>query len=145
MRQKSFLLGMVVVALFLGGIIYSSQNTKSSTESPAMTQSTTTTAIENPEQMKENVKTFDVSAIPFSFSLKEIKVKKGDVVIINFTSQQGFHDWVLDEFSAKTNQLQTGETETIEFTADKVGSFEYYCSVGNHGEMGMVGNLIVEE
>ena len=33
---------------------------------------------------------------------------------------------------------------TAEFTADKVGSFEYYCSVGSHRSMGMKGVLKVE-
>ena len=32
----------------------------------------------------------------------------------------------------------------VEFTVDKTGTFEYYCSVGQHRANGMVGNLIVE-
>jgi len=51
----------------------------------------------------------------------------------------------MNEFNARTKQIKAGETETIEFIADKVGSFEYYCSVGQHRQMGMVGTLVVEE
>jgi len=54
------------------------------------------------------------------------------------------HDFVVDEFGAKTDTLQTGQSDTITFVADKTGTFEYYCSVGNHRAMGMKGNLIVK-
>lgn len=91
-----------------------------------------------------SVKEFAVSGNNFSFSLKEIKVKKGDTVRIVFTNQDGFHDWVIDEFNAKTNKIGAGKTETITFVADKVGTFEYYCSVGSHRANGMKGSLIVE-
>ena len=54
------------------------------------------------------------------------------------------HDWVLDEFNAKTKVIQGGQTDTVEFTASKAGTFEYYCSVGQHRQMGMVGKFIVQ-
>lgn len=90
------------------------------------------------------VMTFSVEGTPYSFTPDEIKVKRGDLVRIEFTSVNGLHDWVIDEYNARTAQLNTGQSETIEFIADKTGTFEYYCSVGNHRQMGMVGNLIVE-
>ena len=74
----------------------------------------------------------------------ELKVKQGDKVRIEFSSESGFHDWVVDEFNAATLQVQTGATTTVEFIADKKGTFEYYCSVGKHRQNGMVGKLIVE-
>jgi len=80
----------------------------------------------------------------FSFSAKEIRVKQGDVVELTFSSTGGLHDWRVDEFGAKTKMLNSGESDTIKFIADKAGTFEYYCNVGNHRELGMVGKLIVE-
>ncbi len=99
--------------------------------------------------MKENEdtkssKTFEVSAANFSYDVKEIKVKQGDKVKIVFTNKEGFHDWVIDEFSARTKQLAADKSETIEFVANKKGTFEYYCSVGSHRAMGMKGSLVVE-
>ncbi len=73
-----------------------------------------------------------------------LKVKQGDLVKITFKSTGGFHDWVIDEFSAKTDRVTEGEITTVEFVADKKGTFEYYCSVGSHRSLGMVGKLIVE-
>lgn len=92
----------------------------------------------------ENAQVFEVSASNFDFSLTEMKVKKGDTVRVVFTNDEGTHDWVLDEFDAKTEMLNAGESAEVTFVADEAGEFEYYCSVGQHRSMGMVGKLIVE-
>lgn len=87
----------------------------------------------------------NIAGSNFAFSQKEIRVKGGDIVQVNFSSSGGMHDWVIDEFAgAKTPRLQSGQNTSITFIANKKGTFEYYCSVGNHRQMGMVGKLIVE-
>jgi plastocyanin len=91
-----------------------------------------------------DVKAFTVTGDNFAFDLKEMKVKKGDRVRVTFKNAEGFHDFRLDEFSVATAKVAAGGEETVEFTADKAGTFEYYCSVGKHRQMGMKGNLIVE-
>ena len=80
-----------------------------------------------------------------SYATETIKVKKGTRVVLTFVNTGGFHDWILDEFDAATQQIRAGQSETIEFTADRTGTFEYYCSVGNHRRAGMVGEFIVVE
>lgn len=87
---------------------------------------------------------FNVTGKNFEFSVKEMKVKKGDTVTVNFESTGGFHDWVVDEFKAATKQVNPGTKTSVTFVADKAGTFEYYCSVGKHRASGMVGTLIVE-
>ena len=89
-------------------------------------------------------KVINITGRNFSFSQAEIKVKKGDRVIINFESTDGFHDWVADEFNAHTERVSTGQKSSVEFIADKTGTFEYYCSVSSHRAMGMKGRLVVE-
>ncbi len=88
--------------------------------------------------------TFTVIGKNFSFSPAEIKIHKGDKVKIVFQNVDGFHNLVVDEFSAKTKTIPADQTDTVEFVADKTGTFEYYCGVANHRQMGMKGNLIVE-
>jgi len=90
-----------------------------------------------------SIREFSVSAAPYSFSTKTITVNKGDTVKITLKNTQGTHDLKIDAFNAGTRVLNAGEEQMITFVADKVGSFEYYCSVGNHRAMGMVGTLIV--
>lgn len=89
--------------------------------------------------------TIEVTGENFEFSTDEIRVKAGQPVTLKFTSTNGFHDWVVDEIpGAKTKQINTGQSDTITFTPTQKGTFEFYCSVGQHRQMGMVGNLIVE-
>ncbi len=75
----------------------------------------------------------------------DIVVNQGDEVLIELMSEEGVHDLIIDEFGVDTGQLMEGESEAIQFTADRVGEFEYYCSVGTHRADGMYGNFIVEE
>lgn len=94
------------------------------------------------EDKDENQGVFDVIGTNFEFSIKEIRVKKGSTVQINFTSAEGLHDWVVDEFDARSER---GNSSIVIFEADKAGEFEYYCSVENHRALGMIGKLIIEE
>jgi plastocyanin len=89
------------------------------------------------------VKEISVTNKGFDYIPGEIRVKKGDTIRLTFTNGGGFHDWVIDEFDAATRQIPGGRSETIEFVADRSGSFEFYCSVGNHRAMGMWGKFIV--
>ncbi len=113
----------------------SAQSTPPATDQSAGVASTTGQAMEQ---------TFTVTGKNFSFSPSEIKVHKGDKVKIIFQNAEGFHNWILDDFSAKTKTIQAGQSDTIEFVADKTGTFEYYCGVMQHRQMGMKGNLIVQ-
>ena len=93
---------------------------------------------------KPTTQTLNLNGLNFDFSETEIRVKMGDTVVINFTSAGGFHDWTVDEFSAKTSRVNTGQSTSVTFVANKKGTFQYYCSVGSHRALGMIGNLIVE-
>lgn len=95
-------------------------------------------------------KTFIITGENFNFYVDgknnaNIIVKKGELIRIEFTSTQGMHDWVINEFNVATSQVRNTDDMTfIEFVADQVGTFEYYCSVGSHRSFGMKGRFIVE-
>jgi len=75
----------------------------------------------------------------------DIVVQQGDTVAVTLCVTGGNHDWVVDEFDAATAVVDAdGDCSTVEFIADQVGEFEYYCSVGNHRAEGMYGALVVE-
>lgn len=78
------------------------------------------------------------------FSLGEIVVKKGDTVKVAITNTKGTHDFVIDAYGV-TVDTPEGETTIVEFVADKVGTFEYYCSKYNHRSIGQTGTLRVTE
>lgn len=95
---------------------------------------------------KEVIREFTIDSTEFAFSPTTMTVKKGETVQVTLTNSGKMqHDWVVDELNAKTKTIKAGETDTVSFVADRVGTFEYYCSVGNHRKLGMVGKLIVTE
>ena len=127
-----YILGLlVVVALIYGGKMYYRQ--------PAETKPAET-------MIKDEaaVKVFNVSGANFRFDPATINVKKGEKVKVVLTAVDMPHDFDLDEFGVNGAVAQPGETVEVEFTADQVGKFEYYCSVGKHRANGMVGTLVVE-
>lgn len=89
------------------------------------------------------IKMFTVTASNFKFSPTTMTVNKGDRVRITLKNTEGTHDLRIDEFSVNTGILNASQEKAIEFVADKAGSFEYYCSVGSHRQMGMKGTLTV--
>jgi uncharacterized cupredoxin-like copper-binding protein len=68
--------------------------------------------------------------------------EKVAVTIINIGTLD--HDFVLPEFEVETNLLSPGQTQTVEFTPNKAGTFTYYCSIYGHREHGLEGKFIVK-
>lgn len=142
----------VVVIIVVGYFVFSRNSGLADSTPTATTPAVTESALPsesvaaNPSQgpTENNIKTFTVIGRNFSFSPSEIRVNKGDTVKIVFQNQDGMHDWVLDEFNVRTPRIQTGQSAEVTFVADKAGTFEYYCSVGEHRAMGMHGNIIVQ-
>lgn len=94
---------------------------------------------------QQETKSFVVEAKNFSFSPATITVKKGDTVSLTLKNMGGTHNLKIDEYEVTTQKINDGQEDTVVFVADKTGSFEYYCSVGNHRSLGVKGTLIVEE
>jgi plastocyanin len=158
--NKNTIIGIIVgLVIIIGGIVV--MNSMSSTPAVVSNESGTITEdmASQPEVIptdvavgtstadtsaSSSVKAFTVNSNNFKFAPTTIKVKKGDTVRITLNNTGGIHDLVIDEFDVRTKQLPNAGTDTVEFVADKVGTFEYYCSVGNHRQMGMVGTLTVE-
>ncbi len=90
------------------------------------------------------VRTISIEAGSFYFKPDMIKVKKGEKVKLVMKSVDMMHDFNIDELKVKVPVTKSGAIATAEFTATTAGTFEYYCSVGQHRANGQVGTLIVE-
>jgi cytochrome c oxidase subunit 2 len=86
-----------------------------------------------------------VEAGSFYYKPNLIRVKKGEKIKLTLVSVSVMHDFNIDELGVKMPIVKSGSTGTVEFTPDKVGEFEFYCSVGQHRQYGQVGKLIVIE
>ena len=147
---------LVLFALAAGGYWYMTQKTvvdDEATQVPETTQTgmpvpstedSVSETVVGGESVAATVREFTVTGSPFKFVPNELRVKEGETVRITFKNSGGTHDFVIDEFQVRTKQLQSGGEETLEFVANKKGTFEYYCSVGTHRQMGMKGSLVVE-
>ena len=90
------------------------------------------------------IKEFRITAKQFSFEPESIEVSKGDKVRLIVTSVDVAHGISIPEYQIN-ERLDVGKPVTIEFTADKSGSFAEFCSVfcgQGHGKM--KGSIIVK-
>ena len=89
-------------------------------------------------------KEFNERAFKWAFDPAIITVNKGDKVKLNITSEDVTHGFNLPVFGVNEN-LAPGKTVSVEFTADKTGTFIFVCSVFcGAGHSDMAGQLIVK-
>ena len=73
------------------------------------------------------------------FEPSTIRVKEGNRVVMQVLSMDGVHTYTLPGYNLNM-MLGAGTPQTVEFVADKAGTFPFRCNF--HGSM--VGTLIVE-
>jgi plastocyanin len=124
-----------------GDKIENEQKTTTNNNEPDTTEKQT---VSNEAESKPETKSFTITGVDIAFETDEIVVNEGDLVTITFKNDGKLpHDLTLPEFGAKTETLDGGKTQTITFTANKAGTFEFYCSVTGHKEAGMFGKVVV--
>ena len=90
------------------------------------------------------VKTFDVIASQFKFEPATIMVAEGDRVRLRLRSADRTHGIGIKSFRVKTLIPKTGEVVTVEFVADRPGTFDMSCSeYCGTSHTAMKGRLIV--
>ena len=155
MKQALLLIGLLVLIAAAYWVITSDDTADVELDNQAAIEADEQTGAADaigdaPEAIDDEAETdathhvFDIDSFMYGYSMDEIRVQQGDTVTINLTTSEGLHDWVVDEFNAATAIISGDEEASVTFVADTPGTFEYYCSVGNHRAQGMVGTLIVE-
>ncbi len=115
-RQISFLMVVVVVAAILLMI----------TAGVAMTR---TSLADDSELASEQVdKEFTIWARQFDFTPAVITVQQGDYVRVNLKTADVVHGWYIDGYAVNI-KVSGDKTESVEFVADKAGTFKIRCSV----------------
>jgi len=91
------------------------------------------------------VREIQMTAKKYEFNPNLITVKKGEHVKLVITALDRDHGFKLEAFSIN-QKLKKGDPTTIEFTADKAGTFKFQCSeFCGFGHGRMKGKLVVEE
>jgi len=152
MISPLIIIGVLVVIGVIGAIVMMTRGPSTTETSVDNSEMVTSDFATDTDQLTPTEETesgeaqlFNIEAGSFYFKPNEIRVKKGDMVKITLNSVDMMHDFVIDELGVKIPVTPNGTSSTIEFVASEAGEFEYYCSVGNHKQMGQVGTLIVEE
>ena len=141
-KKKIFLFSLVLGMVFVVGCAQSGR--------PAVTEPTTPPApapeiAEVPKEVPEpGVKVIRVRGGDFWLEPNSVTVNKGDRVKIIFENVGTIvHDLGIDGYG-RTEIISAGSIDTIEFVADKAGTFDMWCSVAGHKEAGMEGSFVVE-
>lgn len=131
----------LLIALAGFGVLSLKRNTTTQPQETQVQAESTTNSTDSASGA--NIKEFTIDGSNFKFEPDQIKVNKGDTVKITFKDNDGTHNLVVDGYNVSTRILSEG-TDTIQFIADKAGTFEYYCSIGSHRDLGMKGTLTVQ-
>jgi heme/copper-type cytochrome/quinol oxidase subunit 2 len=111
------------------------------TETPTPEVPTTPTETQTSGQTVE----VTVTSKDWEFSPNVLTVKKGDRVIIHATSTEGDHGIAIQGYDQHV-EFDEGQTGTLDFVADKPGTFTFYCNVPcGPGHRTMKGQFVVEE
>ena len=96
------------------------------------------------DPLQGDVKEFKITAKQFVFEPETIEVNKGDKVRLTVTSTDVPHGISIPEYGIN-ERLDVGKPVTIEFIADKEGTFSSFCSVFcGSGHSKMKGKIIVK-
>lgn len=150
MKSQNIVISVLVLLVIGGGIyFFSTQNKKNQqsvvpTEAVQQEERAVKTSVTSESGVMEDINEIVINGSNFKFDPSTITVKKGQKTRVIFKNTQGMHNFKVDEFNISIPVTKTGEEQSAEFTADKAGTFEFYCSVEQHRAMGMKGTLVVE-
>ena len=131
----------VIIALLIIGLLLIAAGCAREELKPVVLQP----ASDNVSEASQPVNEIKVRAFQWGFEPNEIVVKKGDKVRLLITSSDVNHGFNIPEYNIDVH-LSPGQTVPVEFTADKAGAFQAYCSVYcGEGHAGMKAKLIVKE
>jgi cytochrome c oxidase subunit 2 len=93
----------------------------------------------------DNEQVIKITAKKFEYAPKDITVKKGVPVLLEFTSLDRMHGFNCPELKLRTD-IQPGKTNAVRFIPDKVGTFSFHCDIFcGSGHEGMRGTIKVVE
>ncbi len=93
----------------------------------------------------ENQQVIQITAKRFEYSPKEITLKKGVPVALEFTSLDRTHGFNCPGLGIRMD-IRPGKVNRLQFVPDKVGTFPFHCdNFCGSGHEGMGGTITVGE
>jgi plastocyanin len=136
-------LGIFLAVLVAGAYFLTKDNMATKQQ---LTPEPTPTPVEEGKEteLPENETAITIKGTEFIFTPSMIEAKPGKIEITFINTGMMQHNLVFEDLDLETGLLGKGEEETLEFELTKPGIYTFYCAVGNHRQLGMEGELIVE-
>lgn len=142
------------IVLFSASLIFSACTHLNSTETPStevggeIDQVAPPEEVVSPEEVvRDEVVAYELTAVNFEYSTDDLTAAPGQEMQVRLIVKEGMHDFVIDELEVRTDVMNAGEETTVTVMipedAEPGTEYPFYCSVGNHREMGMEGTLTV--
>lgn len=139
MNKKVFVFFVAVCAIIIIAGVLSGRKVSGVPGSQTNTNTQANTATSG------SSKNFTVTATDYSFSPSQLSLKKGDSVTVTLVNNGKFpHNLMASDLGVSSKTIAAGEKTDFTFTADKAGTFSFYCGVDSHKDKGMVGSFVVE-
>lgn len=140
MQGKNILLIFgILLGIFVAGIGYIYFVGASNKQEPSATLQAEKT------QTQVQTKEVIVEGTEYAFNPDMLTLNKGEKIKLIFVNKgKQPHNLIIDELGLATNTITQTQETTLEFTANKAGSFKMYCGVGNHRALGMEGTVGVK-
>lgn len=91
--------------------------------------------------------TVDVTMMDFKFDPKDPTVKPGEVTFDVVNDGETLHNMEVEGPSGEAElpeDLQPGDSGSFNVDLSEPGKYRFYCPVGNHEQLGMVGEVTVQ-
>lgn len=91
--------------------------------------------------------TVDVTMTDFEFDPKDPTVKPGEVTFDVVNDGETLHNMEVEGPSGEAElpeDLQPGDSDSFSVDLSEPGMYRFYCPVGNHEDLGMVGEVTVK-
>jgi cytochrome c oxidase subunit 2 len=75
-----------------------------------------------------SIREFSITARRYAFDPSRIEVAQGDIVKITFIAEDIPHSFTIDEYRI-SKRATPGHPVTFEFSADRAGTFVFYCNL----------------
>lgn len=133
--KKILVIGAVILVIAIVGVMVFK---------PSESISQTTDSVVTEIELTGDIKEFEIIATNWEFNPSVIEVNKGDKVELHLQSKEGTHGFVILEFGV-SETMKEGEDVHVEFIADKLGTFNFFCNVPcGKGHGAMRGLLVVK-
>lgn len=135
-------------AVLLVGLYFVSIVGKKKPVNPAASPVPTQAGVGNENLTSESgslVKNVEVVGSEFSYTPDALTFSKGDDIRLTFKNEGTVsHNLAIEGLGLTTRTIAPGSSDTIEFSVDKVGSYDFFCTVDSHQALGMKGTIEVK-